>query len=203
MLKTTLALLVGAIFFFFASIALAAEPCPDGKVCVDREDMKTFLTLAQEKKCLLTTTPEVKTDPIVVVVDKEGRVYSSGSNPRPFTVQLNWCNYNLTAQGQTKTVAAMAVESEYGFRFRPKATLGILGTELLSGVKFQDTVDGGVLLEPFFYKFLNLNAFVGVRSTGGGIGVDLTHTVGLYFGYAITWADWRSNPMAGISVALW
>jgi len=65
-------------------------------------------------------------------------------------------------------------------------------------------IDGGVLLEPFFIRWANVNAYVGVRSVGGGVGIDLTKNFGVYLGYAVTWwPTWNSNPYLGISFALW
>lgn len=180
-----------------------AQQCPPGKVCVDREDMTVFVSALREKKCLIETQPTITADPIAIVIDKQGRVYGTGSDPHPFQLQMRWCNYNLTATGQTKILAAQRVEPEYGFRFRLKAALGLLGTELLAGEKVQNTVDGGALIEPFYYRFVNVNGYVGVRSVGAGIGFDLTKNFGLALGYALTWGGWRSNPFAGAYFAFW
>lgn len=196
-MKPIVAFFLFLVAFFVSSTAFAQAACPAGKVCVDKKDMTTFLEIAKEKRCLVSTQPEVKADPLTIVVDKQGRVYGSGSGPQPFKLHLTWCNYELDATGQTKIVAAQMVEPDWGFRFRPKAALGLLGADLLRGEKFTSTIDGGALIEPFYYHFLNVNAYVGVRSVGGGLGIDLTRNFGLYMGYAITWDGWRSNVMVG------
>jgi hypothetical protein len=177
--------------------------CPAGKVCVDKADMPTFLEALKEKQCLLKTPPTVTSDPLTIVIDRDGRVYGSGSDPHPYTVHLSWCNYTLDAKGETKIVAAMASEPSYGFRFRPKAALGLLGTELVSGAKFADSWDGGILLEPFFFQWANINAYVGFRSVGAGLGFDITKNFGAYLGYAVTWGGWRSNPLASLYFSFW
>lgn len=179
------------------------DTCPDGKVCIEEKDWKTVATVLREKQCLMKTDPKVTADPLTIVVDRQGRIYGSGSNPQPFTMRLSWCNYDITAEGQTKIVAAQYVEPDWGFRFRPKATVGILWTELLVGEKFTNAVDGGALIEPFYYHFVNLNAYVGVRSLGAGVGFDLTKNFGVNLGYAITWNGWRSNPFASAYFAFW
>lgn len=192
-----------AFLMTVARSAVGQQACPEGKVCVDKEDMAKISEVLKEKKCLLENKPKVSTSPLTIVIDRQDRIYGSGSQPAPFTVQLDWCNYSIEGQATTKIIAARMAEPTWGFRFRPKATMGILGTELLRGEKFLNTMDGGALLEPFYFHWVNLNAYVGLRSVGGGLGFDLTKNLGLFTGYSITWADWRSNPFVAISFALW
>jgi hypothetical protein len=63
--------------------------------------------------------------------------------------------------------------------------------------------DAGLLFEPFFVKWANINAYLGFRSTGVGIGFDLTKNMDLYLGYSVAWLTWRSNPYVGFGFALW
>lgn len=185
--------------------ALSTTPasCANG-TCVPPSDMAVFLEALQEKKCLTTTPPVVSGDAVQIIVDKEGRVYGSGSGPKPYTLHINWCNYQLTAQGQTTIVASQAPVQTIGFRFRPKAVIGILGTELATGSTFQNAVDAGALVEPFYFLTnWNLNAYVGVRSVGAGVGYDLVNNIGAYLGYAMTWGQWRSNPVAALYFSIW
>ena len=176
--------------------------CPG--TCVEPSDMKVFLESLREKKCLKETAPTVQSDPIEIVIDQEGHVFGSGSGPKPFTVHLSWCNYTLEAAGQTQIVVGQQTPSTYGFHFRPKASIGLLGTELLIGSKVEDSVDVGVLLDPFYFlTHFNVNLYVGVRSVGAGLGYDLTHNVGVYGGYAATWSQLRGNPMIGLYFSLW
>ena len=191
-----------AAFLTFSSSA-QADTCPEGKVCVDEADMKMMLQVLRERKCLAETLPTVASDPITIVVDRQGRVYGSGSDPHPYTLHLNWCNYTIKAESQVKTVVAEHVEPTWGFRFRPKATFGVLGTELLVGERFSNALDGGLLLEPFYIQWLNIHGYIGVRSVGAGLGVDLTKNFGVNLGYAVTWSGWRSNPFASLYFAFW
>jgi hypothetical protein len=185
------------------SVPASAQTCAKEQTCVDDADLAIMLKVLRERKCLLETTPVITADPITIVVDRQGRVYGSGSDPKPYTLHVGWCDFAVTAQSQMKTVVAEHVDASWGFRFRPKATFGILGTELLVGERFTNALDGGILLEPFYVRSVNVNGYVGVRSVGAGIGFDLTKNFGLNVGYAITWSAWRSNPFASLYFAFW
>jgi len=179
-----------------------AQTCEGGS-CVAKEDLQAFIQLAREAKCRADTAPTLKLDPITIVVDRDGRIYGSGSDPKPYVVHLDWCNYKIEAKGQVSLVAAQRVEPTSGFRFRPKATIGYLPLTALDKKDGYAGLDAGVLLEPFFLSWSNLNVYVGFRAVGAGVGFDLTRNMGLYGGYAITWGTWQHNPHAAISFALW
>lgn len=165
--------------------------------------MKVFVQLLKDQKCRAETKPTFKLDPLMVVVDKDGRIYGSGSDPRPFTIRMKWCNYDVEARGQTSIIAAERVEPNSGFRFRTKATIGWLPATAFYAKNGYAGLDAGVLLEPLFWSWANINAYVGVRSVGGGFGLDLTKNMGVYLGYATTWGTWEHNPHAAVSFALW
>ena len=174
--------------------------CEPSAFCVSREDMGVLVKLLREKGCRQTEDPEFELDPIQIVVDKQGRVFFSGSDPRPYTLRMSWCNYDITAQGQVSVVAAMHEPPIWGFRFRPKAYVGILPTEAFydGGHEFRDFVDAGFLIDFLYYDWMNLNAAVGFRSFGGGVGVDLTDNAGLAVTYALTWGQWRHNTLISL-----
>jgi hypothetical protein len=165
--------------------------------------METFVQLLQERKCLDENTPKATADSVTVIVDKEGRVYGSGTGKHPFKVHLEWCHYKIEAESQVKLQVAQEVERTWGFRLRIKATFGFLIAEAFQDDtdELQDTLDGGFLVEPFFIDWANVNAYVGFRSIGAGLGVDLTTNFGLYAGYALTWGDWRHNPLVSVFFA--
>lgn len=185
------------------AVAADAVVCPPGVTCVPPEDMKVFVQLLKDQKCRADTAPNLKVDPVTIVVDREGRIYGSGSNPVPYRVHLDWCNYHVEGKGETSIVAAQREEPTSGFRFRPKATIGFLPVTAFDKKDGYAGLDAGVLLEPFFLSWANLNAYVGFRSVGAGIGFDITRNMGLYVGYAVTWGTWQSNPHAAVSFALW
>ena len=175
--------------------ALAQDaPCTGGSVCVPPADLQDMVKALKEQRCLKTTTPILKLDPIIVTEDKDGRVFVTGAEPHPYSMTMSWCSYDVKATGKVNVDVARMVPATYGFRFRPKATLGFLIADTFSQDSWSKGVDGGILLEPFFWQWINLNAFVGVRSVGGGVGFDLTKNMGVFTGYAATWDGWRSNP---------
>lgn len=181
--------------------ALAAPepiPCPEDHTCVPDGDMAVFVKLLHEKKCLNTEKPKFELDSVVVITDHRGRVYFSGAGPKPYKLKMSWCNYDVEAQAEVETVVAMREEPTWGFRPRLKATFGILLTELVEASEFSDALDGGLLFEPFYVHWVNLNAYVGVRSFGAGVGFDITTNFGGYAGYSLTWGGWRSNPFVSV-----
>lgn len=173
---------------------VVAGTCPSDSSCVSDADLQVLLQIAKEHKCQSDELPKVDADPITIFVDREGRVYGSGSGPRPFTIHLKWCKYEIEAKSNLQLQVAQRVEPTWGFRFRPKATFGVLGVEAFKVNKLYEALDGGILLEPFFYHLVNLNAYVGVRSFGVGPGVDITTNFGLFAGVVFTWGQWRTNP---------
>jgi hypothetical protein len=198
---------LGALLFALSASA-QETPAPTAApeqtgTWVPNEDMKTLLQLVQDQKCRTETAPAIDLAPVVVIVDRQNRVYYTGNAPDPYRVHLDWCNYKIDASAKVQIQVAQRVESTWGFRFRPKATFGVLGTELFKAKRVADAFDGGLLLEPFFIQWVNFNAYIGVRSVGAGVGFDLTKNLGAYLGYALTWGDWRSNPFAAISFAIW
>jgi hypothetical protein len=172
--------------------------------CVPESDLKLFVELAKEKKCLQSTTPTFTADPITIVVDKDGRIFFSGAAPHPYTLHMKWCSYDIEAKGKIDIVAAMTEPPTWGFRLRPKAYLGYLLAEpLRSGARATDGIDAGLSEELFYWHFLNLNASVGFRSFGAGLGVDITKNFGATAGYAMTWDGFRSNPHVSLWFAFW
>jgi hypothetical protein len=185
-----------------APVVQAQEACDEG-VCVDREDLEKFIQLAEDAKCRETTPPTFQLDPISVIVDKDGRIYGSGSDPQPYKLTMTWCNYQVEGRGQVQIIAAKRIPKEYGFRFRPKAAMGYLPLVALEEHTAASGVDIGILLEPVYYHWVNLNGYVGVRSAGAGVGLDVTRNMGVYLGWAITWGAWQQNVHAAVSFALW
>ncbi len=195
------------------SVALAqpAQPaeCKDPSVCVPPEDVQDMVKALQEKQCLQTTQPKFELDRIDIVTDKDGRVFYSGAQPRPYTLKMTWCSYEATATGKVEVYAAKAVPEVWGFRFRPKAYIGALPLEAAyplpedESLTVTDLVDAGVMVDFFHYDWANINAAVGFRSVGGGLGADLTENFGIYTGYALTWGTWHHNLNVGLWFSFW
>jgi hypothetical protein len=189
-------------FVLWSQFAQAQEACPNG-ACVAKGDLKTFVQLAKDHKCRQTTQPNMQLDPIQIVVDRQGRIYGSGSQPEPYNVKINWCNYSIAAQGNTKIVAAQRVEPNYGFHFKAKAAFGFLPIQAIESKDALSGFDAGILVEPFFFHWLNINTYVGVRSFGGGIGFDILKNFGIYVGYSVSWGSWQHNILGSFYFSLW
>jgi hypothetical protein len=188
--------------FLTASRPAQGAECTSG-TCVPADDLKTFVQLAKEHKCRAEMPPTFALDPITIIVDKQGRIFGSGSDPKPFTLKATWCNYTLEGKGQTKILAAQREEPIWGWRFRLKLAVGYLPATAYYQKDGYAGLDAGLLLEPFFLSWANVNAYVGVRSVGGGLGFDLLKNFGLHLGYAVTWGTWQHNPHAAIYFAFW
>jgi hypothetical protein len=199
-MKTLLAIVV--VLLSIVGTARADE-CPAGSTCVPPEDMQTFVQLLRDQKCRSEQVPVLKMDPVTIIVDRQGRVYYSGSEPLPYKVHVDWCNYHVEAVGKVSVQVAQRVEPTWGWRFRMKAAFAYLPLEAVLEKDATQGLDGGVLLEPFFLQSFNVNAYVGVRSVGAGVGLDLTKNFGLYAGYALALGSWRSNPHFGVSFSFW
>lgn len=177
---------------------------PCNGTCVPPEDMTPIIEVLKEKKCLQDTKPTFDLDPVNIVVDKDGRIFFSGSNPRPYTLRMKWCHYEVQAEGQVKVIAAVQEPAAYGFRFRPKAFAGyLLADPFRKGISGFSSIDGGLMLEGFYVRDFNLNVHVGFRSFGAGIGADLFRNFGGYVGYSVAWDGFRSNPEAALWFAFW
>jgi len=183
-------------------IEAPAEPsvCPEGKVCIPEDDMAAIVQVLQERQCLLQTPPEFDVGSVTIVVDEGGRVFYTGDGPEsPYTLGMTWCHFKVRAEGKVKVLAAIKEPPVFGFRFRPKAYMGYaLLTPFFDNNSFDSGIDAGIMLDFLHYKYVNLNAAVGFRTFGAGVGVDITQNFGLYAGYGMSWAavlDPRRQPL--------
>lgn len=185
-----------------SSFASAQEACSG--TCVAPSDMSTFMAVLREKQCLQKQNPTFKLDSVTIIVDRDGRIFYSGADPHPYHLEMQWCGYDVRAEGKVNVVAAVQEPPTWGLRFRPKAFMGLLLLEPFRSQKtLNDGLDAGLMLDLFYYKSLNLNVHAGFRSVGGGVGVDLFRSFGLYGGYALAWDGFRSNPEASAWFSFW
>jgi hypothetical protein len=184
-------------------LALAQPtPCAADSTCVSNEDLGKMVQVLKERKCLDETPPIFELDPVVVIIDRDGRIFYSGAEPSPYKLKMTWCHYEVEAEGKVKVVAALGEKSQWGFRFRPKAHLSyLLLKPFHDGNSITDGIDAGLALDFFHVYWANLNAVVGFRSAGMSIGMDLTRNFGLHAGYAFGFTEPRHNAEAGIYFA--
>jgi len=147
--------------------------------------METFVKLLREKRCQLGEKPKFELDPIQIVIDRQGRVFFTGADPHPYKLRMTWCSYEIEAVGKVNVVAAMKQPPIWGFRFRPKAYMGVIPSEVFyeGGLGFRDVVDAGAMVDFLYYDWANLNMTVGYRSVGTAVGIDLTENFGAAVGY--------------------
>ena len=200
-LALILCLLLFPAYALAEDTAESPPPCPEGHVCVEKDDMAKFFEYARNRRCRATTNPTITVDPVHIIVDKEGRVFGSGTGQKPSKIHIDWCNYDLDFHSQIGLDVAQAEESEWGFRLRVKATMGVLASKLWDAKEVKDVLDVGVLVEPFYFHWANVNAYVGVRSFGVGLGADITSNFGAYLGYSMTWGEWEHTPFGSLYFA--
>ena len=195
-----LAVFLGALLY---PVLAKSATCASGSTCVPKADMATFLTLLKDQKCRSGTAPQITLDSIQVIVDKQERVYYSGNAPRPYKVNINWCNYTIEATATVRLQVAQLVAPVWGWSFRPKLAATYLFIDAFNRPAFTDAIDVGVLLEFFHWKYLNANGDVGFRSAGLGLGVDILKNVSVYAGYAFSFQSLHATPVVGVALALW
>ena len=175
-------------------VPVAEQPCPEGKACVGKEDMESIVVILKERKCLEETTPSFKVSSVTILTDTAGRIYYQGGEKDPknskaiYSLEMDWCHYHVTTHGGVRVIAAVKEPPIWGFRFRPKAYLGYtVLTPFLEGNAFSKGIDAGLMLDFVYYRWLNLNAALGFRTFGIGLGADLTTNFGGYLGYGVSW----------------
>jgi hypothetical protein len=165
--------------------------------------MGVFLTLLRDQKCRNETPPKFELDSIAIVEDQDGRIYGSGAEPKPYTLRMKWCNYEVTAAGRVQLLVAKREPPVWGFRFRPKFSSGFLFADAFVKSDALSAVDVGVLWEGFYYRSVNLNLVTGFRSVGAGVGFDLTKNFGAFGAYSFSWWTLLHNPQAGLYFSFW
>jgi hypothetical protein len=187
------------------SISAQAETitCAEGAVCVDSVDMTIMVSLLRDKQCQQTTQPTFELDAITIVTDKDGRVYYSGADPKPYTLKMKWCNYEVTAAGKLNVIVAKTEPPVWGFRFRPKFAGSFLFVDAFKQSSAGEAVDVGILWDFLYYKSFNVNVATGFRSAGVGVGYDITRNFGGYFGGSLSWWTMKVNPQAGLYFSFW
>jgi hypothetical protein len=192
---------LGVLIGLLATVPISADECSGTSKCVPKEDFDVLLTLLRDKQCQQKTPPTFKLDPVNIVVDQDGRVYYSGSQPHPYTLRMSWCNYDVTATGKVDLVVAKREPPEWGFRFRPKFAGSFLFVDAFERPTAAEAVDVGILWEFLYWRSLNLNLATGFRSAGVGLGLDLTKNFGAFGGYSFSWWTLRHNPQVGLYFA--
>lgn len=196
-MKTTSILLFVAIFLL-SSKAESQVKCPkeltdSGGVCLTKEQKEKIVESVKELKNIHESKAELEVEePIVIIRDWEDRVYINGGDKKPVKLRLK-----IGEHVDRELEAVLPVSVYYRdkppdpwFRLRIRAQVGILIPEFIESISNTDNLDSpwdaGIGWDFFHipgYE-LNLAAYTGVRSAGGGVGIDLTKNFGIYSGYS-------------------
>jgi len=189
---------------FYASPSRADVSCPNADdTCVPKADMSSFVSILKEKSCFQKTKPTFKLDSVTITTDVDGRVYYSGSDPHPYTINMSWCGYDVSANEKLTLIVAKKEPPVWGFRFRPKFSGSFLFVDAFSQSSAKQAVDVGILWDILYYKAVNFNVATGFRSAGAGVGMDITRNFGWFIGAAYSWWTLKVNPQAGLYFSFW
>jgi hypothetical protein len=187
------------------STAVAQElpPCPEGySVCLTEEQRKKVVESVKELDDIRSSKAEVQLkDQVVIVEDWDGRVYVNGGSTKPLRGRLT-----IGKHVDRELAVELPVRVYYRpkppdpmFRLRFRAQVGVLIPEAVRSVRdesLEPFADAGLSLDFFHVDIVNVAAYLGARSLGGGLGIDLTKNFGAYAGYALTY-DWNSSVLSG------
>lgn len=185
--------------------ALADDPpCvpPPGGKCLTAEQFEKVKQALRELDDIHDSpaTLELK-EPVVIVQDWQNRVYVNGGDKRPLPVKLRIGQYvdrDLAVTLETR-VFYREKPPDPMFRLRIRAQAGLLVPQLVTAVggERQNFFDGGAGLDFFHLGPVNVSANLGVFSSGGGVGLDITKNFGVLAGYAFVYDGLKSSVLAG------
>lgn len=193
-----------AALLFSAPVA-AQEPCvpPPGGKCLTEEQWGQVRKALKELDDVHDSPAELKLEqPVVIIQDWQGRVYVNGGEKQPIPAKLKIGQY--VDRDMAVTVDAKVYYREKPpdpmFRLRIRAQAGLLVPQLVTAVggEKQNFFDGGVGLDFFHLGPVNASANIGVFSSGGGLGLDLTKNFGVLAGYAFVYDGLKSSVLGGI-----
>ena len=188
----------------------SAPVCPpevtdSGGMCLTREQKEKVLEALRELEDVHTSKAEVEfPEPIIIIRDWEDRVYINGGEGKPVKAKLRIGKHvdrDLEMQLPIKVFYRDAPPPPW-FRLRIRAQAGILAPQVVQSMRT------GEDLKPFWdagigWDFvhvpgieLNLAAYTGIRSAGGGFGLDLTKNFGVYAGYSLAYDGLQHSLLA-------
>lgn len=203
---------VYALSAFLRSASAAADdpppasvecvPPPGGK-CLTKEQLDGVKKALEELDKIHKSPAVVTTeDKIVIVSDWDGRVYVNGGTTVPLRLKVRIGD--TIDRDMLMTLPAVVnyrpKPPDPMFRLRIRAQAGVFVPELVmtaTGNK-QNFLEAGMGWDFFHLGPVNAAAFTGVRSFGGGLGVDLTRNFGPYVGYSLVYDGWRSSVQTGV-----
>lgn len=199
-LLSLLSLLVLAV----PSPASAQDCPPQYAVCLTPEEKEQVVRAVRELKDVRDSKAELEfRDPIVVIRDWDDRVYVNGGRTKPLRLKLRIGSTVDRDMEATVPVRVFYREKppDPPLRLRIRAQAGFLLPSVVDSAKDDGgvyrSVDAGVGWDFLHLGDWNLSAHTGIRSVGGGIGLDLTRNFGPYAGYSLVYDGLRSNALLG------
>lgn len=199
------ALMLVLAYHTLSASALADEPppCPPPyAVCLTAEEKQVVGDSLRELKEIREAKARlILEDDVVIVRDWQDRVYVNGGEGRPLRAVLK------VGPVEREMEVKLPIQTFYRerppepmFRLRIRAQAGVLVPSVLKD--FRSGWDAGAGWDFMHVGPVNLSAYTGIRSAGGGLGLDLTKNFGPYAGYAIVYDGWRSAAIAGVYFSL-
>ena len=198
-MKTFLIVLVAVVFY--SSGAYAQEECPKDKVCLTRAELEQIKKAVRELKDIHDSKAELKLEePIIIIRDWEDRVYINGGEQKPIKIKLKIGKHVDRDMEMTLPIEVHYREKppDPWLRLRIRAQVGVFVPEMFTSIgdnNAESFFDGGIgwdfiNIAPLH---MNISAYTGVRSLGGGPGFDITKNFGLYGGYALVYDGLTSS----------
>lgn len=200
-----LAMTMIALGVALAASPAAADECvpPPGGKCLTAEQFEEVKKALREYNNVQDSPAELKLEqPLVIVQDWQGRVYVNGGDKKPIPAKLKIGQYidrDMAVTVETK-VFYREKPPDPMFRLRIRAQAGLLVPQLVTAVggERQNFFDGGAGLDFFHLGPVNVSANIGVFSSGGGLGLDLTKNFGVLAGYAFVYDGFKSSVLGGM-----
>jgi hypothetical protein len=193
------------------SVAYAEEfVCPPTyAVCLTEEQLIKVTEAVKELDEIKSSEAELSfLEPIVIIRDNEGRVYTSGGSKKPVKLKLKIgkvIDRDLEAELPVKiSYRDEPVEDESLFRFRVRAQIGLLAPEVIQSIRdneFQAFWNVSAGLDFFYIGAFNIAAVIGSDGVGGGVGVDITKNFGTYVAPIVKYEDWSGSLDLGVYMA--
>jgi hypothetical protein len=185
-------LLTLACFLFTFSARAQNPPCPPSyKVCLTEDQQKKVVDSLKELKDIKESKAELEfTEPIIIIVDWEQRIYINGGEKKPLELKLklgDTIRRDLAVQLPIK-VSYREEPPDPPFRFRLRAQAGLLVPEIIRSIRdeqFELPYDLGVGIDWVHYEAFNLAFYIGTLGFGLGPGIDITKNFGVTANFVV------------------
>lgn len=171
-----------------------AQQCvpPPGGACITKEQKESLREAALELKDVHDSPVKLELkEPVVIIVDWEGRVYVNGGANKPLPVHLTLGQHvdrDLAVTLPTQ-IFHRPKPPDPMFRLRIRAQAAIMLPHLINVLQDGGTVpiDGGIGWDFFHVGPVNAAVHTGVRTSAFTVGLDLTQNFGVFAGPGVAY----------------